>query len=77
MLDRAPSLSSLNSLASAELKILPEITHRARRGKDGEGQEVQEEEVSPETEYESRTSSDEEDEDATPPEEVTPTVTGT
>ena len=76
MLDRAPSLSSLNSLASAELKILPEITHRARRGKDGQGQEDQEE-VSPETEYESRTSSDEEDEDDTPPEEVTSTVTGT
>ena len=35
MLDRAPSLSSLNSLASAELKILLEITHRARRGKAG------------------------------------------
>ena len=80
MLDRAPSLSSLNSLASAELWILPEIIYRARRGKDGKGQEGQEEEdVSLETEYESRTSSDEEyeDEDETPPQEVTPTVTGT
>jgi hypothetical protein len=76
MLDRAPSLSSLNSLASAELKILPEITHRARRGKGQEGQE--EDDASPETEYESRTSSDEEDldEDETP-QEVTPTLTGT
>ena len=71
----APSLSSLNSLASAELKILPEITHRGRRGKEGEGQE--EEDVSLETEYESRTSSDEEYEYETPPQEVTPTVNGT
>lgn len=75
MLDRAPSLSSLNSLASGELKILPEITHRARRGKDGEGQEGQEEDDgSPETDYESRTSSDEEDEDE---DETPPTATGT
>ena len=82
MLQRAPSLCSLNSLTSTELNILPEITHRARRGKDVEGQEGQEEEdVSLETEYESRTSGDEgdedEDEDETPPHEVTPAVTGT
>ncbi|EDR00821.1 uncharacterized protein LACBIDRAFT_313036 [Laccaria bicolor S238N-H82] len=68
MLDRAPSLSSLNSLASAELKILPEITHR---GKDG-GEEQEGEDGSPETDYESRTSSDEEDEDEdeTPPQDT-------
>ena len=78
MLDRAPSLSSLNSLTSAELKILPQITHRARKESEGEGQEDQEEEDgNPETEYESRTSSDEEHEDETPPQVVTPTVTGT
>ena len=33
--------------------------------------------MSPETTYESMTSSDEEDEDETPPQEVIPTVTGT
>ena len=77
MLDRAPSLSSLNSLASAELKILPQIAHRAREKSEGEGQEDQEEEDgNPEMEYESGTSSDE-DEDETPPQVVTPTVTGT
>ena len=75
MLDRAPSVSTLNSLTSAELKI----THRAREGSDREGQEGQEEDVSPETEYESPTLSDEEDEDEgeTPPQELMPTVTGT
>ena len=76
MLDCAPSLSSLNSFASAELKILPEITHRARRGKDGKGQEGQEEDVSLQTEYAIRTLSDE-DKDETPPQEGTPTVTVT
>ena len=77
MLDHAPSLSSLNSFASAKLKILPEITHRARRGKDGKGEEGQEEDVSLETEYASRTLSDEQDEDETPPQEGTPAVTVT
>ena len=77
MLDCAPSLSSLNSFASAELKILPEIAHRARRGKDGKGQEGQEEDVSLETEYASQTLSDEQDEDETPPQEGLPTVTVT
>ena len=78
MLDCAPSLSSLNSFASAELEMLPQITHRAREESEGEGQEDQEEGGgNPETEYESRTSSDEEDEDETPPQEVTPAVTGT
>ena len=33
--------------------------------------------MSPETTYENRTSSDEEDEDETPPQEVIPTITGT
>ena len=78
-LDRAPSPSSLNSLTSAEFKILPEITHRARRGKDREQKGQEEEDVSPETDYESPTSSDEEDgdEDETPPQEIPPTVTCT